>query len=521
MNLSQFFDHWLIDENPFRGEEARHDAVFARMGFLGDEAGAPERATSSHSDFEKILGELTQPSTSIVFGEKGSGKTAIRMQIADRIGAHNRARPDAKILMLPYDDLNTFLDQLQERACAGGKSKDPGKTLERIRLVDHIDAILSIGVGRVVNALLRDGRDPPPANLGDDMGRRARRMSPSLKRDLLLLQALYDQSDMRGERTGRLRRLMRLGAPMNNRLWLGLLGAGWLAPAGLIAWWMLSPPAGEMQRQSVLIGTGVALLLYAVVVGKWFLWDRFVLGRLGTRLRKQLRMLPREAKSYSAALRRIDPVLRGAGVLPLTGSDEQRYAMLVRLRRVSEHFGFAGMLVVIDRVDEPTLVSGDSERMRSIVWPILNNKFLQLEGLGLKMLLPVELRHALFKESSSFFQEARLDKQNLVERLTWTGPMLYDLCNARIAACRAQGAEPVSLLDLFAEDVTRQDVVDALEQMRQPRDAFKFVYRCLNEHCANVTADQNEWRIPRLVLDSIRRQEADRVQQLARGIRPA
>ena len=127
MNLSQFFDHWLIDENPFRGEEARHDAVFARMGFLGDEAGAPERATSSHSDFEKILGELTQPSTSIVFGEKGSGKTAIRMQIADRIGAHNRAKPDAKILLLPYDDLNTFLDQLQERACAGARARTRAK----------------------------------------------------------------------------------------------------------------------------------------------------------------------------------------------------------------------------------------------------------------------------------------------------------------------------------------------------------------------------------------------------------
>ncbi len=521
MNLSQFFEHWSISENPFRGEEARHDAVFARMGILGDEAGAPERAMSAHSDFEKILGELTRPSTSIVFGEKGSGKTAIRMQIADRIGAHNRAKPDAKILLLPYDDLNTFLDQLHDRASAGGKGKDPGKTLERLRLVDHIDAVLSIGVGRVVNALLRDGRDPPPANLGEDAIRRARRMSPALKRDLMLLTAVYDQSDLRGERTGRLRRLLRLRAPTSNRVWLGLMGVGWTIPVALGAWWLLAPPAGAMQHQSVLIGAGVAALLYAVVVGKWFLWDRFVLGRLGARLHKQLRMLPREASAYSAALRKIDPVMRRARALPLGGSDEQRYAMLARLRRVSEQFGFAGMLIVIDRVDEPTLVRGDSERMRSIIWPILNNKFLQLEGMGLKMLLPVELRHALFKESSSFFQEARLDKQNLVERLTWTGPMLYDLCNARVAACRAEGAETVTLLDLFAEDVTRQDVVDALEQMRQPRDAFKFVYRCLSEHCSNVTADQNEWRIPRLVLDSIKRQESDRVQQLARGIRPA
>ena len=522
MNLSQFFDHWSITENPFRGEEARHDAVFARMGILGDEADAERTGPlSSHSDFEKILGELTRPSTSIVFGEKGSGKTAIRLQIADRIGAHNKAKTDAKILMLPYDDLNTFLDQLQDRASAGGKRRDPAKTLERIRLVDHIDAVLSIGAGRITNALLRDGRDPPPANLGDDAPRRARRMNPSLKRDLLLLQAVYDQNDLRGERTSRLRRMLRLGAPMANRVWMVLMLLGWLAPVGLGAWWLFWAPEGAIQRQSILIGAGVALVIFVLIVCKWFLWDRFVLGRLGARLRKQLRMLPRDAASYASALRRLDPVLRGPGTLPLTGSDEQRYSMLARLRRVAEHFGFAGTLVVIDRVDEPTLVSGDAERMRSIIWPILNNKFLQLEGLGLKMLLPVELRHALFKESSAFFQEARLDKQNLVERLTWTGPMLYDLCNARVAACRPDGAEPVALLDLFAEDVTRQDVVDSLEQMRQPRDAFKFLYHCLNEHCSNVTADQNEWRIPRLVLDSIRRQESDRVQQLARGIRPA
>ena len=27
MNISQFFEHWAIAENPFRGEEARHDEV--------------------------------------------------------------------------------------------------------------------------------------------------------------------------------------------------------------------------------------------------------------------------------------------------------------------------------------------------------------------------------------------------------------------------------------------------------------------------------------------------------------
>lgn len=69
--------------------------------------------------------------------------------------------------------------------------------------------------------------------------------------------------------------------------------------------------------------------------------------------------------------------------------------------------------------------------------------------------------------------------------------------------------------------MTRQDLVDALDQMHQPRDAFKLLYRCLSEHCSNVTAEQAQWRVPRLVLEHVRKQEADRVQQLYRGIRPA
>ncbi|MEL6739936.1 MAG: hypothetical protein AAFP26_04710, partial [Planctomycetota bacterium] len=68
MNLSRLFDHWKISENPFRGEEARHDAVFARVG-LAEGPGGPvggDGGRAAHSEFEKILGELTRPATSVV-----------------------------------------------------------------------------------------------------------------------------------------------------------------------------------------------------------------------------------------------------------------------------------------------------------------------------------------------------------------------------------------------------------------------------------------------------------------------
>lgn len=534
MNITQFFEHWSIVENPYRGEEARTDRVFARVGLgMADAPPAPEtpddepdrpepveRLESTHADFEKILGDLEHPATAIVFGEKGSGKTAIRLQIARRIAAHNASHPDRKVFLIPYDDLNGHLDSLHRRL-GGSAGKDPGESFRKIRLVDHIDALVSLGTGRIVNALIGGADDPPPADLGAEPVRHARKLPASVLRDLVMLQAVYDVGDRTGGRTQRLRRALRLPQARRSTLLGAAVWLGWV-PALLLFAWAQFGAGVEGTLQSVLQFLGVAFALsWLAIVARRFFWERYALARVASRLARQLRTIGRPTEAWVASLARVDRELIAADVLPTTGSDEQRYAMLARLRRVVEHFGFVGIVVVIDRVDEPTLVHGDADKMRSIIWPMLNNKFLQHEGLGLKMLLPIELRHALFKESNAFFQEARLDKQNLIERLRWSGATLYDLCSDRLNACRSPDAEPIALLDMFAEDVSRRDLVDALDHMQQPRDAFKFLYRCITEHCSNVTSDEDQWQIPRLVLDTVRKSEADRVQALHRGIRPA
>ena len=221
------------------------------------------------------------------------------------------------------------------------------------------------------------------------------------------------------------------------------------------------------------IGSGILFLAWGVLLAKAFLLDRLMVNRIAGKVHKQLRMVNRPMSGYLGSIQKLPRTYLQSNDLPTTDSDEQRYAMFARLKRVIEAYGFSGILVVIDRVDEPTLVNGDPDRMRSIIWPMFNNKFLQLDRVGIKMLLPIELRHALFKESSAFFQEARLDKQNMIERLSWTGASLYDLCNARLGVCRPASSEPISLIDLFKEDVTRNDVVDALGAMQQPRDALQ------------------------------------------------
>jgi hypothetical protein len=533
MNLSQFLEHWSIVENPFRGEEARNDAVFTRMAMApagsgagvavaagGGAAALPNGAARSivavHSDFEKILGQIDRPSTAIVFGEKGSGKTAIRLQIADRLAAHNAQHPEAKVLLVAYDDLNAVLDRFHERM--GGK--DPLESFEKFRLVDHIDAILGQVVPRIVDTLLNQRRDQEPIDLGPEARRVARRLDPSAKRDLLLLQAIYDRPDSADLRTGPLRRVLRVPLPREVMVWRAVAVLGWLLPVGVVAAYIVqngwaAANAGWVWQAAL----AVAALIWLAGLFKVAVWDRLAGGRLARKVRKQVRVLGRNDGSYVRSLGQLDAA--AAGAVPTSDSDETRYAMLDRLRRLLRAFGYAGVNVIIDRVDEPTLVSGEERRMRAVIWPMFNNKFLQQGWLGIKMLLPIELRHALFKESSVFFQEARLDKQNMVERLSWTGAMLFDLCDARLKACLAPGATPVGLLDLFAEDVTRQDLVDALDQMHQPRDAFKFLYQCITEHCSNVTSEQGQWRVPRLILETVKKQQAERVQGLYRGIRPA
>jgi len=512
MTPSDFLERHGLAENPFRGEEARCDDVFARMGGA-DSASDPHGV--HHADFDKIAGDLRRPSSSVVFGEKGAGKTAIRLQLDRRIAGFNRANPDHRVLLIAHDDLNALLDRVHERSSGKGVLE----SLQQVRLVDHVDAILHAVVPRVVDAVL-DRRLAPEIELGEDPRRSMRKAEMSVRHDLLLLQAVYDKAEQAPLRTRLLRRALRMRAS-RGRIMANVLAV--VAPPGIAgAAFLFSTYAPDDWR------TPTAILALAGVIGVylfyllWLLWGQgFMLKRPGRRIRRQVRVIARTDASYAASLRAIPGESRNSSVLPMTDSDEARYAMLDRLWRVLGVFGYAGGVLVVDRVDEPTLISGDPDRMRAVIWPLMNNKFLQQPRLGVKMLLPVELRHALFRESSAFFQEARLDKQNLIERLEWTGPMLYDLCEARLRACAKPGTSGPSLMELFEPDVSRQDVIDALDRMHQPRDAFKLLYRLLGEHCAQVTAGEERWRIPRHTLQSVIKQETERLSQLSRGVRPA
>ena len=105
MKVHQFLDHYGVSENPFAEEDAQSDRVFQSHCLKG----------VHHAAWDKIYGNPATPATSVVFGEQGAGKTALRLQIISKLGEYNSQNPTSRAFVLQYDDFNPFLDCFRER----------------------------------------------------------------------------------------------------------------------------------------------------------------------------------------------------------------------------------------------------------------------------------------------------------------------------------------------------------------------------------------------------------------------
>ncbi|MHC4932665.1 MAG: hypothetical protein ACYTGV_10805 [Planctomycetota bacterium] len=521
MDVERFLSHHGITENPFGAEEARHDPVFERL---------TGRDGRSHPEFTKILGCVDRPQSSVVFGEKGSGKTALRLMMGKAVAEHNEGQPGRRTLLVPYDDFNPVLDLVaRNRSRSSSRvARDPDRLLAAFRLEDHQDAILARGVSKLVDALLGETGGEEPMTLPAHFQERLTRLPRRRRVDIAVLAALYDTP--RGgadllERWRRLRKRLRLGW----RLPFVFLGMAAVLLSVVAVGLLLAPTAVDFFRlESVSVpdwllpAAGVAAAAAILLWGVW-LWRRIRIWGLSRRILKAGPALDRSRAQLRRVLRDLKPADRAYQPWPRPGGDgtNARYELTQKLLGVLEGFDHKGIIVLVDRVDEPTIISGRPERMRRFIWPMLDSKYLQQDQIGVKLLLPLDLRYLIQKEDAAFFEAARLDKQNLVDRLAWSGATLYDLCTDRLRACRDEGDDEIHLTALFDQDVPRETLVEALGQMGQPRDAFKLLYAVIREHCQISTAEEAVYRIPRLTLEAVRRKQVQRIQELRQGLAPA
>lgn len=471
MKIEQFFEHHGVAGNPFAEEDAQTDPVFKEHCI----------ATTHHPSWGKVYGDPTEPATSVVFGEKGSGKTAIRLQIARHLRDYNRQHPDNRVFVIEYDDFNPFLDRYRDKLSARRRRRD--QALEGWKLWDHMDAILSLGVTQLVDQVLAFSHD-------QDQAASLARLDRHQSRDLLLLAACYDQS--LGEpfvaRWRRLRRKLRFQHIWSKSFWgaktFALLGwAVTLAVAGALIglrkWEWLETPWPYL-----FVAAG--WIPYLARCFKWHVLARKIVNHARV-VKHAVSPLRRVLLSFSP-----DDIVNQP--LPNKDRTDDRYELLAKFQGVLKTLGYTGIVVLVDRVDEPHAINGSPEQMKALLWPMLDNKFLKHPGIGFKLLLPIELSYFIDREDRDFYQRARLDKQNMVPTLEWTGEALYDVANARLAACALPGKTP-RLRELFDPAITDRRLIDALRSLRVPRHLFKFMYRALTAHCNAFTEDRPVWQI--------------------------
>ncbi len=482
MQIQQFLEHHGIARNPFAEEDAQSDPVFKEHCIH----------STHHPAWDKIFGDPREPATSVVFGEKGAGKTALRLQIAEHLAEFSRAHAGKRPFVIHYDDFNPFLDRFVSRLPARRRRID--RALSQWRLWDHMDAILSLGVTDLVDRVLATRKPNGPASLsGSDLDR----LDSHQRRDLLLLAACYDQSLEQPylQRWHQLRRHLKYWA-LRARLSTII---GWVTTVAVIAWiaTLLILGGSHENLQWIREQTPAWAYLAVIAIG-WLPWLASAVhrGLLAWGISRGLRVVNRPLHSLRKTLMWFTAGELSGQPFPNRERTDDRYELLMKLQSVLQTLNYQGVFVLVDRVDEPYLINGSADLMKALIWPLLDNKLLKHPGLGIKLMLPAELKYFIEREGREFAQRARLDKQNMVPSLAWTGEALFDVANARLRACAREGQTP-SVQDFFDPSVTRQRLLDGFRQLRVPRHLHKFLHQLLVSHCNAHTDEEPQWTIPR------------------------
>ena len=189
MDIKQFFRHHKLKRNPFSEEDAQTDGVFRDHCI----------ATTYHPAWDKVLGDLGYPTTSVVFGEKGSGKTAIRLQVARSVEVYNAENKDRRVFLVSYDDFNPLLDRFEVVCLRDHRFRgDSSSVLDHWVLEDHMDSILTLATTKLVKLVLGEDSGLAASAGKEDEHKSLRQNLKEMPRaccyDLLLLAAVYDIS---------------------------------------------------------------------------------------------------------------------------------------------------------------------------------------------------------------------------------------------------------------------------------------------------------------------------------------
>ncbi len=482
MFTQEWRDHWGLRTDPFACEDADKDFILAEID-----------SSAVHSGFDRIYGDPRMPAPGIVFGEKGSGKSGLRLMMRRRLDEYNEspARDGDKAFVIEYVDFNPYLQHSR------GEAKKAAHVLKNWKVTDHLDCLLALGTTRLVDLCL-------------DGDAKHKSLSRKQKVNVLLLASLYYESKRRTatEAIGGLRRALRI---FDGRAAMRGLGITLFTLAGVMLAFLPHFAEVDLGDPRAWYAGGAFLVLAT--------WAGHALARFGRRRRarravRSLRVLRRDAEPLAKVLASLPTREHAEFPLPEPGLEEVRYEHLERLFDLTETFGFKSWYVLMDRVDEPSLISGDAALMGTFIETLLDIKLLQHPGLALKLFLPIELERLYRNASPEDLKSMRLDKSNMIPELKWSGQELYEIANKRLRASLESRSSVESLADLFEDGFDLDHLRSTLGSLGTPRYSFGFLSAVMLDHLkelpGDLSADDDAWRIPRARFDVERAAWIDR-----------
>lgn len=473
--------HLGLAEDPFTCEDADKDVILAGVD-----------TAATHSGFDRIFGNPRVPAPGIVFGEKGSGKSALRLTMARRLEEYNEANEGERVFLVEYVDFNGYLEEFRR---AQGLREDGPRAVQEVvrrwRIADHLDCILSLGVTKLFDELV----------VGQ---RKIRTLSRKQILDVSLFTALYYNSPQLtgAEAHRKLRPLVGAGSMRGVLRWLAL---GTLALAGIALFCMPLFFSGAAAHPLLWHVLGGGLCAGTVL---WAAFTRACEAAVARRAVKSIRVLPRDGAPLADFLKSLPRRQRQEFVLPRGSDEDLRYTLLRRFLGLLKEVGYQGLYVLLDRIDEPSLLSGNAEAMRAFVEKLLDIKLLQYPQVGIKMFLPIELDAIYRNAAPEQLKRMRLDKSNLIPDLRWTGQELFEIANQRVQACKRPGSSLGHLADLFEEGFDFGHLRETLAALGTPRYAFGFFASLFTEHVRDLPGElapeDPRWRVGRAVFDIVR-----------------
>ena len=456
---------WGLQEAPFLHDDADSDPLLERVD-----------RWAVHGVFERLHRGAAPGPSALVFGLRGSGKSALRRRLGEAMrGPHGP-------LVVELTELDPWLERL-ERA----QSEGPGEA-------DGLDLLLSATARTLTEQLAA-----APARLRS-LPRRARAQ-------LLALLALYTP-DFEGQRARQLDRLLH---PRRARLLRGAAAtlAGGAALNPLAALEGVLPPSALLPALSA---AGAAALASLALLPP--LLRRALRGR-ARRLASEVGVVHADDRRLALALARLLPGHLGRVSDPVERRLERVRLLVGSLRGL----GWSGLQVLVDRVDESRALDGDPHRMRALLEPLVTGRLSEQDGVGVQAFLPLELRPMARPRAGRGLLHSSFEKRGCVEELRWSGQQLLELADRRLSAA-ARGPAPKAT-DLLGPAIHPTELRDTLDVLGTPRLAFGFLGELFEVHLrglpTELEASSPRWAVPRSTFETCRAAWSDRAASLRRG----